>query len=242
MDIFQEIGVGWCIQADRRGNSDFVVSDWGGQHGTPNLCSWKFIGLVGGVALGKYGYRLSWTGTSTDVYTLSERGIGVSCVNVSAGYYGEHTKGEVVDIKEAYQCRDMVLECIRRYGSEHLENYRKPERYRRGGIGIDMEDWDDRYGLHSVAPSFKSASPQKHENTNNKTPFTLNGRYYTWNEKRKVWEFIELYSDSDSDSETESPGSAAVSKSLAQMSSLTPDLLDTLRRVDLGGDDVPNSE
>lgn len=262
MDVFQDMGVGWCIQADRRGKEDFVVSDWGGYRGEPNLCSWKFVGLVGGIALGKYNYELCWSGTSTDVYTLSERGIGVSCVNVSAGYYNEHTKGETVCIEDAYRCKRMVLEALGRYGTEYFENWRpvKTVHSFSGRGRYYDEEYDDKYGMYAVTSSRPKAattitdvdveeedlrgrladtklstvtkkltgeddwdeSARKHE------PFTLNGRYYTWNAERNAWDFKEL--------EKESPQATAESTLSELESSLTPDQRDMLRRVDLGED------
>lgn len=99
----------YCIQVDRRGNSDMVTSIY------ENMCSDEFIDDVDCVS---YGYRLS-KGLMTDVAKLFERGIGISCINLSCGYYEPHTDYEITSKSDLQKCYDFVChiieDCSKRY-------------------------------------------------------------------------------------------------------------------------------
>jgi len=82
--------VRFCVQPDRRNGHDLITSISG------KLCSEDFLKAIG---YQKYGYKPT-TGLTTDVGTLASRGIGVSCVNISCGYYEPHTDHEVTSWKE----------------------------------------------------------------------------------------------------------------------------------------------
>ena len=65
----------YCIQIDRRGNSDMVTSIYS------EMCSEEFIHDVD---CQSHGYEIS-DGLMTDVAELRERGVEVSCINLSCG-------------------------------------------------------------------------------------------------------------------------------------------------------------
>jgi len=44
------------------------------------------------------------SGFFTDVFNVQERGVGISCMNLSCGYYCHHTEKEYVDLNELYHC------------------------------------------------------------------------------------------------------------------------------------------
>lgn len=267
---FDEAGIGWCIQADRRGYKDFVVCDWGGYKGEPNLCSWKFIGCVGGIAMAKYGYELCWSGSSTDVYTLSERGIGVSCVNISAGYYGEHTMGEKVVIGDAYNCRKLMLEVIARHGTDVFPHDRPKKTYR--GFGGSsrwndgMTDWEEdseygdiSYGGKGSSTTATSSSkvppmPTREEKGTVITgipsydPFIMNGKLYEYDHQRRTWKVSAVpITDKAADDITLGELSGPQVSSLSKVDDpvtdgLIHDLRDRLRHDDPEGDGTRSSE
>ena len=97
MDFFNDCR--FVIQCDRRGNSDMVTRI----NGTP-LCSDEFIRAV---EPEKYGYA-ECTGLLTDVYTLKTRGLPVSCINLSCGYYNPHTDTENTILGDLSKCYRFV--------------------------------------------------------------------------------------------------------------------------------------
>lgn len=68
----------FVLQCDRKGDSDLVTRISG-----MGLCSEEFIERINPK---KYGYQVA-DGMHTDVYALKRRGLGISCVNISCGYY-----------------------------------------------------------------------------------------------------------------------------------------------------------
>ena len=89
MSFFDDIR--FVIQPDRKGNSDLITNI-----SYSELCSEKFLEEV---EPEKWGYREE-NGLMTDVLTLKENGLGVSCINVSCGYYNPHTDEEVTVKKD----------------------------------------------------------------------------------------------------------------------------------------------
>ena len=55
----------------------------------------------------EHGYKFV-EGKSTDILILSRRGAGVSCVNISTGYYDEHTNEEYTVKKDLIKCLNYV--------------------------------------------------------------------------------------------------------------------------------------
>lgn len=83
MDFFADCR--FVIGCDRKGNGDIITR----VHGM-ELCSEEFLETV---SPGRYGYHPA-SGLSTDVHTLKARGLSVSCINLSCGYYEPHTDRE----------------------------------------------------------------------------------------------------------------------------------------------------
>lgn len=102
----------FVIQCDRKGNSDIVTSI----NGTP-LCSDAFIKAI---KPEEHGYSESY-GLLTDVLTLKQRGLSVSCINLSCGYYNPHTDKEVTILPDLMKCYEFVRHIIRTHTevSEH---------------------------------------------------------------------------------------------------------------------------
>jgi tripeptide aminopeptidase len=92
----------YAIQVDRRGNSDIIVNGSG-----TRLCSEEFEKAMD--ALGEvYGYTHA-EGRRSDVIALKERGLGISCCNLSAGYYKEHSKQEYVNERDLLNVIEFCL-------------------------------------------------------------------------------------------------------------------------------------
>jgi len=81
----------YLIQLDRRGKGDFIQTYW-----SRKTISHEFSSEIG-VLKKKYKYR-NITGTVTDVMKLWANRVGISCINLSCGYYQPHTTNEFISI------------------------------------------------------------------------------------------------------------------------------------------------
>ncbi len=104
----------YCIQVDRRGNSDMVTNIYS------EMCSEEFIRDVDCFS---HGYEIS-DGLMTDVAELRERGVEVSCINLSCGYYEPHTDCEFTSKSDLQKCYDFVCHiienCTKKYECEYF--------------------------------------------------------------------------------------------------------------------------
>ena len=107
----------FVIQCDRRGNSDLITSI-----GFTDLCSEAFIQAIDPE---KFGYTEA-QGMMTDVETLKEKGLSVSAVNLSCGYYNPHTDEEITVKRDLEKCwrlvQHIIEECTEIYPHEVGEN------------------------------------------------------------------------------------------------------------------------
>lgn len=93
----------YVIQCDRRGSSDLITSI-----GFTDLCSEDFIRAANPE---QWGYSEE-NGLMTDVETLKERGLEVSAVNMSCGYYNTHTDEEICHKRDLEKCWHLVQHII----------------------------------------------------------------------------------------------------------------------------------
>lgn len=93
----------FVMECDRRGSFDLITSI-----GCTDLCSQKFIGDIDP---GRWGYRQE-QGMMTDVKVLKERGLPVSAVNISCGYYDPHTDREITDKRDLEKCWRLVQHIV----------------------------------------------------------------------------------------------------------------------------------
>ena len=84
----------FILQADRRGGQDFVT-----RIGGRDLSSEAFQDAVAPL-LAKHGFKACAFGGFTDVGVLSERAVGVSVANMSAGYYYPHSDREMIHLPD----------------------------------------------------------------------------------------------------------------------------------------------
>ena len=125
----------FVIQCDRRGNSDLITSI-----GCTDLCSEAFIQAIDPE---KLGYK-EGQGMMTDVETLKERGLSVSAVNVSCGYYHPHSDEEVTVKRDLEKCwklvQHIIEDCTEVYPHEVGEN---------GYFGY-YDEWEFEEEIHSI--------------------------------------------------------------------------------------------
>jgi len=103
----------YLIQLDRRGSRDFIQTYWGNKTISHDFSS--EIGLI----KRKYKYK-NCIGTVTDVMKLWNNKVGVSCINLSCGYYNPHSNTEHISIKTLWHSIEFTEEII---------NTMQPKRY-----------------------------------------------------------------------------------------------------------------
>ena len=93
----------FIIEPDRRDGDNFISCMSG-----VDVCSKEFIEDS---KFRQFGYRHD-EGSITDVLTLLERGLQISCLNLSCGYYNAHTDEEVSVVAELENCQNFVFHMI----------------------------------------------------------------------------------------------------------------------------------
>lgn len=142
----------FVLQADRRNGNDFITNaSW------TELCSEEFINDSG---YRLFGYKEA-DGMLTDVLTLKENGLKVSCANISCGYYNPHTDKEVTNWSELQNCLAFVIyiitNCTKVY--PHEEKY-LGSLYKYSGFGKSSKSC----GWYSTGgSSFNFSTPTKED-------------------------------------------------------------------------------
>ncbi|MBQ9560574.1 MAG: hypothetical protein IJV08_11455 [Bacteroidaceae bacterium] len=93
----------FIVQPDRHGGHDLITDMFCG-----DVCSEEFVQAIGADA---FGYKHD-SGSITDVGELTERGVGISCLNLSCGYYKAHSDQEVTVLPELENCLNFVCHII----------------------------------------------------------------------------------------------------------------------------------
>lgn len=101
LDFFKDCR--FIIEPDRKGFSDLITSMAVG-----DVCSKEFIDAIG---YKEFGYKEE-VGSITDVGELVERGVGISCLNLSCGYYDAHTDHEMCVLSELENCLNFVQHIV----------------------------------------------------------------------------------------------------------------------------------
>ena len=119
MSFFDDVR--FVIQPDRKGNSDLITSI-----GYSDLCSEKFMEAI---EPEKWGY-MEENGLMTDILTLKEKGLEVSCLNVSCGYYNAHTDEEITVKKDLMKSllfvEHIIEDCTNTYPHTQSDSYFSP--------------------------------------------------------------------------------------------------------------------
>lgn len=130
----------FIIEADRRGAFDLITDISG------SICSKEFEAMLPSE---KYGYKPEY-GIMTDVEALSSRDVGVSCINVSCGYYEPHTDNEFTVKADLFNCLNFVKEIIYTCTDVYAHHY---EDYYSQGI-YGGRYYDNRYDPYGDYDSY----------------------------------------------------------------------------------------
>ena len=126
--------VNYLIEFDRKGSNDAVFYD---------CANPDFITL-----LKRYGFKESY-GTFSDISAVAPA-LGVAAVNVSSGYYNQHTLHESVNIQEMNTNADRIARLIRENADTYYE-YIEDKTYR--GYGLDwMRGYYRSYDYDNYCP------------------------------------------------------------------------------------------
>lgn len=109
----------FVLQCDRKGNSDFISNIYGN-----SLCSPQFIKDA---SLGEHGYK-EGHGMQTDVQALREKGLEISCANISCGYYYPHTPHEMTNIADLKKCLTLVEHIVENCREVYTHKEVRPQR------------------------------------------------------------------------------------------------------------------
>lgn len=97
MSFFDDVR--FVVEPDRRGAFDLITSIR-----FTEICSEEFVEAI---QPKKFGYKETH-GMMTDVETLKKKGLNVSCINLSCGYYLPHTEEEFVVKEDMFNALDFV--------------------------------------------------------------------------------------------------------------------------------------
>lgn len=115
----------FVIEPDRRGFEDLITDI-----SYISLCSNDFLRDIG---FERFGYKEE-SEMMTDVLELKERGLGVSCINLSCGYYEPHSDEEFTVKKDLLNCLGLVEHII-----ENCQSVYPHENLDSGYYGMDAE-------------------------------------------------------------------------------------------------------
>lgn len=143
---------GYLLEGDRRNGGDLIVKYSGSR-----TCSEEFSKKIYKVA-NLFGYK-EHEGLYTDVMILAARGIGISVINFSVGYYNPHMDDEYTDLDELYNSKKFLSNIIDVLGKNKYEfkyvvarssysyfytsKYKDKHHY--GGSGISAGHYDSFY-------------------------------------------------------------------------------------------------
>ena len=107
------------IGLDRKGNSDIIAT-----YNGFDTINKEFKDLLNSIKK-NHGYEYN-NGFITDVFTLFERGVDISCINISCGYYNPHSKSEYISLNDMNKCLSFSLDIAKsikkeRYGVEYYD-------------------------------------------------------------------------------------------------------------------------
>ena len=112
MSFFKDVR--FVLQCDRRGFDDLITDA-----SLTELCSDDFVKATN---CEWFGYKEA-SGMMTDVMTLKENGLKVSCVNISCGYYEPHTDREFTIKYDLLNCLYLVEHIIENCTSVYPHEY-----------------------------------------------------------------------------------------------------------------------
>lgn len=93
----------FILENDRMGNTDWITFSNG-----VDICNEEFKKFVEPI-ITSYKYKFE-RGIATDVGTLVKRNVGVSCANISCGYYKQHHSNSYVKISEVEEALNLTID------------------------------------------------------------------------------------------------------------------------------------
>lgn len=142
MDFFKDCR--FVVQPDRKGSSDLITSISCGE-----ICSKEFLADI---TPELFGYKPT-SGLMTDVLELSERNVGISCINLSCGYYSPHSDEEFTVIDDLLNCLEFVKHIIRTCTKVYPHTYEDKYTWR-GSYGHSWM-YDDYHGGRTFSEEVK---------------------------------------------------------------------------------------
>ena len=135
----------FVIEPDRKGSEDLIT-----QIGWTPLCSDDFLKDIG---FKKFGYKEA-EGMMTDIEALKDKGLMLSCINLSCGYYRPHSNEEFVYKPALLNClafvEHIIKTCTQVY--PHIDNTSYYERQNYYGDIYD-DYYSEIYDLLTNDPS-----------------------------------------------------------------------------------------
>ena len=140
---------GSIIQLDRWGSSDFISI----YNGFPTIND-DFTKIATPI-LKEYNYAIQ-EGLITDSINLFNDNVGISCVNISCGYYSHHSNTEIIDVNELWNSIQFTHALLLALGDQKYEQfslyrgYGGVSRYGGGGYSEVYDDfYESKYGQYN---------------------------------------------------------------------------------------------
>ena len=130
--------VGYIIQLDRWGSHD-LICEYMGQDTVNN----DFLRIAKSIYK-KYDYK-SASGLITDSINLWDMGVGVSCVNVSCGYYEHHSNSEYIDVNELWNSIVFTKDLVYKLGCNTYSSKPIKVKLDRFSYDCDIEDYQYKH-------------------------------------------------------------------------------------------------
>lgn len=168
----------FVIEPDRRGHDDLIT-----EISYTSLCSNEFVKDIG---FETFGYREE-NGLMTDILELKEKGLKVSCINLSCGYYEPHTDDEFTVKKDLLNClgliKHIIEHCVSVYPHEDQGYY---NRY------VEMDAETEIWDILSYNPDLTAEDLYEMYQTNyprlKKEDFErIYDEYQEFNDEEEVW-------------------------------------------------------
>ena len=142
----------YVLSADRRNGGD-LINHAGGME----LCSPEFLRALKKLRK-KYHYKPA-QGALADVVILKDRGLDISCVNISCGYYNPHTSQEYTVLSALENCLNFVMEICQNVTDVYphvwaeIDSDEEEEYYNQKMWGDPFDSNEDIYGkeYHEMA-------------------------------------------------------------------------------------------
>lgn len=169
----------FVIEPDRRGYGDLIS-----EISYTSLCSHEFLKDSGFEA---FGYKEE-NGLMTDVLELKEKGLKVSCINLSCGYYEPHTDDEFTVKKDLLNCLGLIEYIIGHCQSVYPHDDTGGYDVFYSRIDAEVELWDilgssPELSMEELYHIYRSSFPQLKEEDFER----IYNEYHEFNDEEKSW-------------------------------------------------------